>query len=234
MGQQQSLERPLPRIPHLSEEDECPVCHRELPSRALPDYEALRANHVSQCIESQIALHSSSLSRPGAYTSASQLPPITRTSSSDTSRIPLPRPAGTAVDNAPRASSNTTYNTPTAMPYRQLSTRSSPRPSTSTTIPNTPEARAAAREEAHAAVVFRATQSPTPEQNRRSGMFPYKATEKDCIDDAECTICLEEFEVGVDMARLECLCRFHLKCIREWFVDHPGRCPVHQHDGYGY
>ena len=65
-------------------------------------------------------------------------------------------------------------------------------------------------------------------------MFPYKATEKDCVDSAECTICLEEFEVGVQMARLECLCRFHRQCISAWFVNHPGRCPVHQHDSFGF
>ena len=69
---------------------------------------------------------------------------------------------------------------------------------------------------------------------RRTGMFPYLATEKDCVDSAECTICLEEFEVGVPMARLECLCRFHRACITAWFVSHPGRCPVHQHDSFGY
>jgi hypothetical protein len=65
-------------------------------------------------------------------------------------------------------------------------------------------------------------------------MFPYLATEKDCVDSAECTICLEEFEVGVPMARLECLCRFHRACISAWFIGHPGRCPVHQHDSFGY
>jgi hypothetical protein len=64
-------------------------------------------------------------------------------------------------------------------------------------------------------------------------VFPYKATEKDCVDDAECTVCFEEFEVGVDMGRLECFCRFHLSCIQRWFETRPGQCPVHQHDGGG-
>lgn len=92
----------------------------------------------------------------------------------------------------------------------------------------------AAREQAHAAVVFGHSQptSPGPSQ-RRTGVFPYQATEKDCVDDAECTICLEEFEVAVEMGRLECFCRFHLRCIRQWFENHPGQCPVHQH-GAGY
>lgn len=45
------------------------------------------------------------------------------------------------------------------------------------------------------------------------GMFPYIATEKDCVDedgnDAECVICFEEFEAGDKMARLVCWCKFH-------------------------
>lgn len=44
-------------------------------------------------------------------------------------------------------------------------------------------------------------------------MFKYLATEKDCIaeggEPAECVICFEEFEQGVEMGRLECLCKFH-------------------------
>jgi hypothetical protein len=45
------------------------------------------------------------------------------------------------------------------------------------------------------------------------GMFPYIATEKDCVDadgnDAECVICFEEFQTGDKMARLVCWCKFH-------------------------
>ncbi|KAF2852520.1 FYVE-domain-containing protein [Plenodomus tracheiphilus IPT5] len=65
------------------------------------------------------------------------------------------------------------------------------------------------------------------------GMFPYTATEKDCMDDegreAECIICLEDFETGDKMARLVCWCKFHEKCIKEWW-DKKGRgaCPTHQ------
>lgn len=48
------------------------------------------------------------------------------------------------------------------------------------------------------------------------GMFPYVATEKDCVDEegrqAECTICLEDFESGDKMARLVCWCKFHEVC----------------------
>jgi len=44
-------------------------------------------------------------------------------------------------------------------------------------------------------------------------MLLYHATEKDCVgedgDRSECVICFEEFEEGDEMARLDCLCKFH-------------------------
>lgn len=145
---------PAPRQHPIAEEDECPVCHLELPSRSLANFEALREIHVANCI----LAHSTYGASPGAVVS----------------------PTGAGPTEGP----------------------SSPG-------------------------AFRPT-------IRRTGMFPYVATEKDCVDSAECTICLEEFEVGVMMARLECLCRFHRSCITAWFVGHPGRCPVHQHDSFGF
>ncbi len=117
---------------YLAEDDECPVCHRELPSRELPNFEALREAHVDTCVSRHTT----------AGLSGSGLSAFAR---------------------------------------------------------------------------------------RHTGMFPYDATEKDCAEAAECSICLEEFEVGVPMARLECLCRFHRHCISIWFGNKPRRCPVHQH-----
>lgn len=128
----------------VAEEDECPICHRELPSRTRPNYEAERVTHINECIGS----HS------GAGGSGSG----------------TDRPGGSGTSSSPR----------------------------------------------------------------RTGMFPYMATEKDCVDEAECTICLEEFEVGDRMARLECLCRFHKHCIDAWWRRNPNRCPVHHHDSFGY
>lgn len=78
--------------------------------------------------------------------------------------------------------------------------------------------------------------SPGP-SNRHSmfarGLFPYTATEKDCLDEegqqAECVICFEEFEAGDRMARLVCLCSFHEDCIRAWWEKKGrGACPTHQ------
>ena len=65
-------------------------------------------------------------------------------------------------------------------------------------------------------------------------MVIYNATEKDSVGEdgereAECVICFEEFAVGDEMGRLECLCKFHRKCIRQWWdTKGPGACPVHQ------
>ena len=149
-GVNRSLPPLPPPVPQIPEEDECPVCHRELPPRNLANFEALRESHISMCIAS----HSAYGSSPGARSPENEGSP---------DGTPLPR------------------------------------------IPP-----------------------------RATRMFPYVATEKDCVDSAECTICLEEFEVGVAMARLECLCRFHRRCIAAWWERHPGRCPMHQHDSYGY
>ncbi|KAL8917820.1 MAG: hypothetical protein Q9172_005677 [Xanthocarpia lactea] len=71
------------------------------------------------------------------------------------------------------------------------------------------------------------------QRRRVVGMIKYLATEKDCIGEAgepaECVICFEEFEQGVEMGRLECLCKFHKACIRQWWdTKGPGSCPVHQ------
>jgi hypothetical protein len=145
---------PVPPRPQIAEEDECPVCHRELPPRTLPNFEALREAHITSCIASH--------SRYGG-------------------------------GGGPSSGGDGDSDDPDALPD--------------------------------------ALDSPPP---RLTGMFPYAATEKDCVDSAECSICLEEFEVGVAMARLECLCRFHRACINAWWQRHPGRCPMHQHDGHGF
>ena len=57
--------------------------------------------------------------------------------------------------------------------------------------------------------------SPSTGQRRRTtGMVVYHASEKDCVGEngeggQECVICFEEFAVGDEMGRLECLCKFH-------------------------
>ncbi|KAM3089300.1 hypothetical protein ACMFMG_000904 [Clarireedia jacksonii] len=181
--------RPLPRTPQIREEDECPICHRELPSSSLPNAETLRSDHIISCIDRATnRLNLGSNSTNTATTPPASHPPLTITQSSSQS------------SSSPVSATSTPLNPPSA---------------TNTPLP------------AH-------VQIAPPEPLRRTGVFPYIATEKDCQDDAECQICLEEYEPGVHMGRLECFCKFHLSCIRKWFEKHPGRCPMHQHDEYGY
>lgn len=60
-------------------------------------------------------------------------------------------------------------------------------------------------------------------RRRTTGMIVYLASEKDCIGEdgerpQECVICFEEFAVGDEMGRLECLCKYH-KVIRTFVHD---------------
>lgn len=68
---------------------------------------------------------------------------------------------------------------------------------------------------------------------RARGMVVYTATEKDCMTGdghaQECVICFEDFEEGDEMGRMECLCKFHRACIRQWWdTKGQGSCPTHQ------
>ena len=62
-------------------------------------------------------------------------------------------------------------------------------------------------------------------------MLAFTATEKDCVADdgnvPECSICMVEYDVGDQLARLECLCKFHRECISAWFT-RKQECPVHK------
>lgn len=217
-----SSQRPLPPVPRIAEEDECPICHRELPSRTLPDFEKLRENHIQSCIEEQLAANSGPSHRSGTNGSR----PHSMGPQEDISQLSSSHPTNPTI--YPAASPS--YNASNVGRRRGVSNAIPQASSSAATLPGTPESRSAARERAHAAVVLGASRSPQ-NRGRRSGVFPYKATEKDCIDDAECTICMEEYEVGEEMGRLECFCRYHLRCIQGWFETHPGQCPVHGMDG---
>lgn len=101
--------------------------------------------------------------------------------------------------------------------------------------------------EAHiAACISAATSPPPPSATLNSAatgrsrsytnggrMVVWNAGEKDTKDPStgevvECVICFEEFVVGTEIARLECLCRYHKKCIRTWFDRKGnGECPTH-------
>jgi hypothetical protein len=74
---------------------------------------------------------------------------------------------------------------------------------------------------------------PRAPSYRPRGMAVYLATEKDCTSGEgelqECVICFEEFQPGDELGRMECLCKFHRTCIRQWWdTKGTGSCPTHQ------
>ncbi|PSK35241.1 hypothetical protein C7M61_004699 [Candidozyma pseudohaemuli] len=59
------------------------------------------------------------------------------------------------------------------------------------------------------------------------GLVTLELKEKEDFEE-ECVICLEELRPGDKVGRLECLCVFHYKCIKDWFNKKGyGECPVH-------
>lgn len=63
------------------------------------------------------------------------------------------------------------------------------------------------------------TSNSTVQQNEKTN---------DLVDENECVICLEDLKPGDKVGRLECLCVFHYKCIKDWFNKKGyGECPVH-------
>ncbi|KAI1609509.1 FYVE zinc finger-domain-containing protein [Exophiala viscosa] len=75
------------------------------------------------------------------------------------------------------------------------------------------------------------TESGGGPSQARVHMLPFIATEKDCVGEdgtpSECSICMVEYDVGDELARLECLCKFHKSCIVEW-LGRKAECPVHK------
>ena len=89
---------------------------------------------------------------------------------------------------------------------------SHPPPATATTA--SIAANAATPSQAAAGPLSRSDGTHAMPRRRTTGMVVYHASEKDCIGEGgegaqECVICFEEFAVGVEMGRLECLCKFH-------------------------
>lgn len=148
---------PPPPTPPIREEDECPVCHGELPPKDADGSETSRETHITQCIESRF---SSSAPRSASILAGT-------------------RGSGSASASDPgEGSSASTPNTNPSL-SAIASTQKMPR-------------------------------------RRTTGMVVYHASEKDCIGEdggqQECVICFEEFAVGNEMGRLECLCKFHKVC----------------------
>lgn len=77
-------------------------------------------------------------------------------------------------------------------------------------------------------LVYNIPPIPLPQYHLIDEQVASTPTEKTL--DSECVICLEELEPGDKVGRLECLCVFHYKCIKDWFNKRGyGQCPVHIH-----
>lgn len=77
-----------------------------------------------------------------------------------------------------------------------------------------------------------ATSSSQHPHPQRLNMLTFTANEKDCVSQEdgqvqECSICMVEYDVGDELVRLECLCKFHRMCILQW-VERKAECPVHK------
>ncbi|KAK6539480.1 hypothetical protein TWF694_009703 [Orbilia ellipsospora] len=127
---------------------------------------------------------------------------------------------------------------------RRRSTSGTPTNLAQTTMTSQPSTSQPSLQPLVAAPLPRAHSSEPARRSRASSrptggrMVVYTATAKDTLpsgndakaDDekAECVICFEEFEEGDQIARLECFCRYHKKCITDWFNRRgDGQCPVH-------
>lgn len=183
--QQNALPPPPPRR-QIPEEDECPICHQELPAKGPEGQTEAREAHVMTCIEDRLNL-SSSPARDQPLPTANENPASRRRHSA------LPAPPS----NIEASSSSTPPNTLSNF-HPLVENAPAPAPPT---VPGAPTSRP------------RAPSQRVRESFGGYRMFPYIATEKDCVDAdgnaRECTICLEDFEGGDEMARLECWCFFH-------------------------
>lgn len=190
--------------PQQDDSDFCPVCHVRMPTHSI-DQQALERLREAHVRDCiDAAIRGSSSTPPVPVVPVA---PPRGGSGAPSSSLP-------STSFHPAASSSSSGTPDSRLPPGFLLPRN-------VTGPSTPAAIGAA-----------AAAAPSPP--RRTGIFPYRATEKDCVDSAECTICFEEFVVGAEMARLECFCRFHRACIMRWFESRPGQCPVHQHGSNGY
>lgn len=232
-GRQQAPSRaptqplPQPTQPRrvIKEEDECPVCGRELPTKGPDGNETAREQHVMDCINSHSGHGSASTVAPV---------PTSETAASPQAVSGTPEPAVAGPSSAPNASA------PIAT-HASRRTSSLVPPAVASSSGSLPQRRSIS----HASPSVQGSPlSSTPTQPPSNlavrphapRMLVYQATEKDCTtsdgEPQECVICFEEFEEGDEMARLECLCKFHKKCIAGWFVKRAREgegmgCPTH-------
>ena len=101
-----STPRPAPR-PQIREEDECPICHRELPPKGPDGSEVARETHVSSCIETHFSSSGPSSAHPppsAATDAAIVASSATPTQASGARPIPMGHRESTGSTDSPSAS----------------------------------------------------------------------------------------------------------------------------------
>ncbi|KAI9876500.1 MAG: hypothetical protein M1830_006366 [Pleopsidium flavum] len=184
---------PPPPAPILREEDECPICHTALPPKGPDGSETAREQHVASCIESHFSSSTPRTSHP---------PPAVATAAAIAASAATPSQAGNATGTVTALGSG----------GDSVSSSSASAAASSLPAPHASQPAPSQHQQQH-------QQRP----RRSAGMVIYHASEKDCVgsdgvEGQECVICFEEFAVGDEMGRLECLCKFHK-------VSHPSRFP---------
>lgn len=228
-----SAAQPLPQPTQprriIKEEDECPVCGRELPMKGPEGDESERERHVMDCINA----HSGSTTTTAG---ANVLAPATTanvasaeiTDESQAVAGASVQHATTTVAAAAGPSSAPNASAPIATQSRRTSSLAPPAAVSSSSGSSLPRHAHPSRASPSNQGISTSTPAPLSslpstltERPHAPRMLVYRATEKDCTtsegEPQECVICFEEFEEGDEMARLECLCKFHRGCIREWF-----------------
>ena len=213
----------------------CPVCQAYLPGPGLDGNTSAQEEHIMSCIAGFSSSYSSSRSRHGVTPAAlSSSPtssrsrvaplravPTARSLSSSSSSSSPPHPPSSAVLIAARPTNISDRDA-----GRGVSSHGQGFPPRSSSLSTRSSLSVSSAQQSQSR--RHTLTAPATMQQFYPRMITYLATEKDCQpppaearDDnstsAECVICFEDFEPGVLLARLECLCKFHDDCLKRWW-----------------
>ncbi|RPB16543.1 hypothetical protein P167DRAFT_541884 [Morchella conica CCBAS932] len=214
---------------HLKETDYCPICTSTLPPIRANGSEEDREAHVQNCIRQvEHSVSPGGGSAPGRVGSGSAPQPgeigrarrytgggrmvVWKATEKDT---------WASVDDDEVTPSSTPVQTPIMTP----APGTVPAEDLTVSVEPAEVAEAAEVAEGSGSASREAAVEGSSTVNEDEKQPPKRQVKR---EKAECVICFEEFEEGDIIARLECLCRYHKKCIRAWFDRRGnGECPVH-------
>ncbi|KAF3934131.1 hypothetical protein ABW20_dc0100407 [Dactylellina cionopaga] len=197
--------------PRLKETDYCPICMTVLPPpNPVTKDEIAREAHIQQCIDNAVSGTDVTRRRSTSGTPNSHASLANTTMSSQPAAHHQPI-SHASSSNPPGHHHNNHHHIQQIQPLQpQLQNQFEP---------SSRRSRASSRPSGGRMVVYTATEKDTFALGNDAEADGQKA---------ECVICFEEFEAGDAIARLECFCRYHKKCITDWFNRRgDGQCPVH-------